>query len=98
MIPGVLALAGVGALRRKHSGALRVLGLVMLLAAGSLGLGGCNARYAYEHLPSIAELWDEAGNYTIVIAAYASNGTAITDATSTDANCKGAVCLAMTVQ
>jgi hypothetical protein len=98
VIPGVLALAGVGALRRKHSGALRLLGLAMLLAAGSLGLGGCNARYAYEHHHPAQNYGTKPGTYTIVIAAYASNGTAITDATSTDANCKGAVCLAMTVQ
>ena len=35
LIPGVLALAGVGAIRRKNYRALRVLGLAMLLAAGT---------------------------------------------------------------
>ncbi|HEY6447526.1 MAG TPA: Ig-like domain repeat protein [Acidobacteriaceae bacterium] len=98
VIPGLLALAGVGAIRRKHFGALRVLGLVMLLAAGSLGLSACNARYSYEHYHPSPNYGTGAGNYTIVIAAYSSNGTAITQATSSDANCAGAVCVALTVQ
>ena len=98
VIPGVLALMGVGAIRRKHFGALRMLGLVMLLAAGSLGLGACNARYSYEHYKPSPNFGTGAGNYTIVVAAYSSNGTSITQATSTDPSCKGAVCLALTVQ
>ncbi|MGC2635748.1 MAG: Ig-like domain repeat protein [Acidobacteriaceae bacterium] len=98
VIPGLLALVGVGAIRRKHFGALRVLGLVMLLAAGSLGLSACNARYSYEHYHPSPNYGTGAGNYTIVIAAYSSNGTAITQATSSDASCAGAVCVALTVQ
>ena len=98
VIPGLLALAGVGALRKKHFGALRVLGLVMLLAAGSLGLSACNARYSYEHYHPSPNFGTAPGTYTIVIAAYSSNGTAITNATSSDANCAGATCIAMTVQ
>ena len=35
------------------------------------------------------------GTYTIMIAAYSSNGTALTNATSTDANCSGATCIAI---
>jgi hypothetical protein len=98
VIPGVLALAGVGAIRRKHFGALRMLGLVCLLGAGSLGLGACNARYSYEHYKPSPNFGTTAGNYTILISAYASNGTAITNATSTDAGCAGATCVALTVQ
>jgi hypothetical protein len=98
VIPGVLALAGMGALRRKHFGALRVLGLVMLLAAGSLGLSSCNARYSYEHYHPSPNVGTTAGNYTIVIAAYSSDGTAITYATSSDATCSGATCIALTVK
>ena len=36
--------------------------------------------------------------YTVVIAAYSTDGTAITYATSSDTSCSGAVCLALTVQ
>lgn len=98
LIPGVLALAGLGALRRKNFAALRVLGIAMLLAAGMLGLTACNPRYKYEHYQPSPNNGTAAGSYTVVIAAYSSNGTAITQATSSNANCAGAVCLALTVQ
>jgi len=98
VIPGVLALAGVGAIRRKHFGALRMLGLAMLLAAGMLGLNACNSRYRYEHYKPSPNPGTAAGSYTLVIAAYSTNGTAITYATSSDASCSGAVCVALTVQ
>jgi hypothetical protein len=98
VIPGLLALAGVGAIRRRNFGALRVLGMALLLAAGAMGLTACNARYSYEHYQPSPNYGTPAGNYTIVVAAYSSNGTAITEATSSDPNCSGAVCVAMTVQ
>ena len=98
LIPGVLALAGVGAIRRKNYRALRALGLAMLLAAGTLGLTACNVRYKYLHYKPSPNPGTAAGNYTVVVAAYSSNGTAITYATSSDANCAGAVCVALTVQ
>jgi hypothetical protein len=98
VIPGVLALLGLGTVRRRNWGLLRMLGLALLLGAGSLGLSACNARYAYEHYHPSPNFGTGAGNYTIVVAAYSSNGTSITEATSTDANCSGAVCLALTVQ
>jgi hypothetical protein len=98
VIPGMLALAGVGALRRKHQGVLRVLGIVLLFSAASMGLSACNARYSYEHRHPAPNYGTPAGDYTVVIAAYSSNGTNITQATSTDANCSGATCIAMTVQ
>jgi hypothetical protein len=98
VIPGVLALAGVGALRRKHTAVLRVLGIVLLLSAASAGLTACNQRYSYEHYHPSPNYGTVPGNYTIVISAYSSNGTNITQATSTDSNCNGATCIAMTVQ
>jgi Bacterial Ig-like domain (group 3) len=98
LIPGVLALAGVGAIRRRNFGVLRVFGLVMLLGAGALGLSSCAARYSYLHYPPSPNFGTAAGNYTILISAYSSNGTAITQATSSDSNCAGAVCVALTVQ
>ena len=98
VIPGLLALAGVGAIRRKNFGALRVLGLAMLVAAGSLGLSGCNPRYKYLNYQPSPNFGTAPGTYTVTIAAYSTNGTAITYATSSDASCSGAVCLALTVQ
>lgn len=98
LIPGALVLAGVGALRRKNNRALRVLGLVLLLGAGTMGVSGCNPRYRYLHYQPSPNFGTPAGNYSIVIAAYSTNGTAITYATSSDPNCSGAVCLALTVQ
>lgn len=98
VIPGILALAGVGALARKNWGGLRMLGVVMLLTAGVLGLGGCSQRYRYLNYPPSPNYGTAAGNYTIVVAAYSSNGTAITNATSSDSSCAGAVCVALTVQ
>ena len=70
----------------------------MLLAAGTLGLSSCNSRYRYEHYQPSPNFGTAAGNYTMVIAAYSTDGTAITYATSSDASCAGAVCLALTVQ
>jgi hypothetical protein len=98
VLPGLLALAGVGALWRKHAGVLRVVGIALLLSAASLGLTACNQRYSYEHYHPSPNYGTLPGNYTIVIAAYSSNGTNITQATSTDASCNGATCIALTVQ
>jgi len=98
VLPGMLALAGVGALRRKHWTALRALGLLMLLGAGVLGLSACNVRYSYLHYKPSPNFGTPAGNFTVIISAYATNGTAITNATSSDASCSGAVCVALTVQ
>lgn len=98
MIPGFLALAGLVALRRRNLVALRALGLAMLLGAGALGLTACNPRYSYEHYKPSPNYGTAPGSYTVVVSAYSSNGTTITQATSSDASCSGALCLAMTVQ
>lgn len=98
VLPGMLALAGVGAVRKKNWTMLRMVGLLMLLAAGMMGLTACNVRYSYEHYKPSPNFGTPAGSYTVVISAYSTNGTAITNATSSDSTCSGAVCLAMTVQ
>ena len=98
VLPGMLALAGIGAVRRKQWTALRMLGLIMLLGAGMLGLSACNVRYSYLHYKPSPNYGTPAGNYTVTISAYSTNGTAITNATSSDASCSGAVCVALTVQ
>ena len=61
VIPGLLALMGAGAIGRKNLGTLRALGLVMLLAAGTLGLSSCNSAVQVPALPALAELWDGCG-------------------------------------
>jgi hypothetical protein len=98
VLPGMLALVGVGAVRRKHWTVLRMLGLVMLLGAGMLGLSACNVRYSYLHYKPSPNFGTPAGNYTVLISAYSTNGTAITNATSSDPSCTGAVCVALTVK
>lgn len=98
VLPGMLALAGVGAVRKKNWTTLRMLGLVLLLGAGMLGLSACNVRYNYLHYKPSPNFGTPAGSYTVIISAYSTNGTAITNATSSDANCSGATCLALTVQ
>jgi len=98
LIPGALALVGLGALRRRKGNLLRFLGMVVLLAAGTLGVSACNPRYRYLKFQPSPNFGTPAGTYTITIAAYSTNGTAITYATSSDASCSGAVCVALTVQ
>jgi hypothetical protein len=79
VLPGVLALVGLGALRRRSGiGVLRVLGLVALLGAG-LSLGACSSRYGYLHHPPSGNPGIAAGTYTITLSGYASiNGTSVT--------------------
>lgn len=82
VLPGLLALAGLGALRRRSGlGVIRVIGLVALLAAGSIGLSSCSARYGYLHKPPAANPGISVGTYNITLAAYASNGSSITSHT-----------------
>lgn len=78
-LPGILALAGLGALRRRSGiAAMRVLGLVALLGAG-LGLGACSERYGYLNHPPSGNPGITAGTYTITVSGYASiNGTSVT--------------------
>jgi Bacterial Ig-like domain (group 3) len=79
ILPGVLALAGLGALRRRSGlASLRILGVVALMAAGSMGLSSCAARYGYLHKPPAANPGILAGTYTITVAAYSNNGTSVT--------------------
>jgi hypothetical protein len=84
ILPGVLALIGIGALRKRSGVAtLRVFGLLALLVASGLGLSACAARYDYLHKPPSPNPGVAAGNYTITIAAYSSNGTGVTSHTLT---------------
>ena len=79
VLPGIMALAGLGALRKRSGiAALRVVG-VMLLGAGGLGLGACSQRYGYLNHPPSGNPGITAGTYTITVSGYASiNGTSVT--------------------
>lgn len=79
ILPGALALAGLGALRKRSGlASLRVLGLLALLTASGLGLSACAARYDYLHHPPSANPGVAAGTYTVTVAAYSTNGTSVT--------------------
>lgn len=82
VLPGILALFGLGTIRRRSGwNSLRVLGLVALLAAGSLGLSACAQRYDYLHHPPAGNPGVPAGTYNVTIAAYSNNGAAVTSHT-----------------
>ena len=98
LLPGGIALFGVFALRRKHGNALRMLGMVALLAVCSAGLTACGARYSYLLHKPFPNYGTPTGTYSVVISAYSSNGTSVQQATSTSSNCTGAVCIALTVK
>lgn len=82
VLPGILALVGLGAIRKRsglHS--LSALGLALLLAASTLGLTACSQRYDYLHHPPEANPGIAAGNYTVTVAAYSNNGASVTSHT-----------------
>lgn len=82
VLPGLLALIGLGATRKRAGlNKLRVLGLIALLAASTLGLGACAQRYDYLHHPPVGNPGIAPGNYDITIAAYSSNGATVTSHT-----------------
>lgn len=84
VFPGLLVLFGLGAIRRRSDwNKLRVLGLLALLAAGSLGLSACSQRYGYLHHPPTGNPGVPAGTYNITVAAYSNNGAAVTSHTLT---------------
>jgi hypothetical protein len=82
ILPGMLALFGLGALRKRSGWAgLRALGFVALLAASSFGLSACNVRYDYLNKPPAANPGIAAGTYTLTLAAYGNDGTSVTSHT-----------------
>lgn len=97
ILPGSFALFGVFALRRKHGNALRMLGIVALLAVCAAGLTACSQRYDYLKHKPLPNSGTPAGDYTLVVSAYSSNGTTIQNAT-TSSGCSGAACIAMTIK
>jgi len=84
VLPGLLALAGLGAMRKRSGlNGLRMLGIVALLAASSLGLSACSQLYDYYNHPPESNPGIAAGNYTVTVAAYSNNGASVTSHTLT---------------
>ncbi|WP_158748599.1 Ig-like domain-containing protein [Acidobacterium sp. S8] len=78
LFPGVMALAGIGAFRKRHSGVFRMLGIALLLLASVSGLTACSQRYSYLHHPPTANTGTPLGSYPITITAYSNNGGEVT--------------------
>jgi hypothetical protein len=79
VLPGVLALAGLGGLRKRSGAAFRVLGMAAILVASGLALGGCSARYGYLNHPPSGNPGLGAGTYTITVSGNATiSGTSVT--------------------
>lgn len=78
VFPGVLALVGMGALRKRGGNGLRLLGLVVLLLASASGLTACSQRYSYLNHPPAKNPGTPAGSYTVVVTAYSNNGGQVT--------------------
>jgi|SRR5579883_99206 hypothetical protein len=76
MLPGILALAGIGALRGRSG--LRLMGVALLLLASTSGLTACSQRYGYLHHPPAANPGTPAGSYTVTVTAYSNNGGQVT--------------------
>jgi hypothetical protein len=75
-IPGMLALVGMGTLRKRSGlNGQKLLGLAVLLAAGIFGMNGCAARYSYFHHPPSPNTGTVAGTYNITVAANANSGS-----------------------
>jgi cytochrome c-type biogenesis protein CcmE len=77
MIPGFLALAGLGLTRKRAYGRLRLAGLFALMLAGGLGLGACSQRYNYYHKPPAGNPGTPTGTYTLVVTGITGTGSTL---------------------
>jgi hypothetical protein len=86
VVPGILALAGLGLARRrgislsKAGQATRMVALLLLLVAGGMGLGGCAQRYKYYHKPPQENPGTPLGTYTVVISGITGTGSSLSTA------------------
>jgi hypothetical protein len=86
VIPGILALAGLGLARKrsrfgKASGAVKMSGLLFLLLAGSMGMSSCAQRYRYFHRPPAGNPGTPAGTYTVLVTGTTGAGSSLSTAT-----------------
>jgi Bacterial Ig-like domain (group 3) len=80
--PGVLALVGIGGVRKRRHFAGQLLCMALLLGA-SLGLTACSQRYDYFHHGPGVNTGTPAGTYPITVTASSDNGLAETSHTLT---------------
>ena len=73
VMPGLLALAGLGAARKRLPG-LRMLCLAALLILSGVGLGACSAQYSYYRHPPTVNKGTPAGVSTVIVYASSSSG------------------------
>jgi hypothetical protein len=76
LFPGVLALVGIGALRKR--GGVQLFGIALLLIASASGLTACSQRYSYLKHPPAPNPGTPAGSYPLTITAYSNNGGEVT--------------------
>jgi len=81
VLPGILALAGLGLARKRAYGKMRTLGLFALMLAGTMGLGGCAQRYKYYHKPPSGNPGTPTGTYTITVSGITGTGSTLSTAT-----------------
>jgi hypothetical protein len=77
VLPGILALAGLSA-TRKRLPALRMLCAAVLLTVSVVGMGACSAQYSYYHHPPNVNQGTPAGVTTLTIYATSSSGNVAT--------------------
>jgi Bacterial Ig-like domain (group 3) len=76
LFPGVLALVGIGALRKR--GGVQLFGIALLLIASASGLTACSQRYSYLKHPPAPNPGTPPGSYPLTITAYSNNGGEVT--------------------
>jgi hypothetical protein len=81
VLPGLLALAGLGLARKRAYGKMRMVGLFVVMLAGSMGLGGCAQRYKYYHKPPAGNPGTPVGPYTVVVSGITGTGSTLSTAT-----------------
>jgi hypothetical protein len=87
-LPGALGLVGLGLVRKKNlfgkaSDPVRMVALLCLLLAGSMGMSSCAQRYHYYHKPPTGNPGTPPGTYTVVITGITGTGSSLTTATTT---------------
>jgi hypothetical protein len=82
LLPGALALGGLGWATRRRAWLNRMSLLALVALVTLLGTTACNPRYDYFNHGPVPNRETPAGNYTVIVAAQSSNGvTAITNTT-----------------
>ena len=84
--PGLFALAGLGLAGRrwgqgKGRGSAKIIAILFLLVASSMGLSSCAQRYKYYHRPPEGNTGTPAGTYTVVITGTTGTGSSLSTAT-----------------